>query len=1256
MPEEKKDKKVVPLAPVGNEGKKDSFTFSDKIKNSKPAASKSFANRISSKIGSDGKPKKTLFERTKRDAPFFIAAIAALLLLPFLYKYSGSAGEEPSMVTPGLEGTEFDPTRSGFDTLTGDPENQIAQLSGRDSLSLIKGFGGEPAETSDDLPYRSDLERSGFDDDYGSSSNRTSERNETNITRYRKQAAPATRAAFKKTNINPLRSAGLTSRGGGKLGVGMWGGGLKQAANKVQADAPKSSPKPVSLQPLQAVGKPSRSYFGQGAAAEARRSKDAMSKANAVQALRDAQMRAIEPGKIGGILSGEMGGPGGGNGKLERNFAFNGKEPWWWDMMKQRSQMEWEKKFNYKWGWIDWATGLAQKLADGLLSCVITGTDDWSMGKMFGAPAGVGGGAECCGMNEEKFKGAAPNVEFNPNACKGWVIAHPEVGCTTKWVEAKKNKTSLGPISQRLDCLSNGVFAARKARKASEGLAELGDCNTFYKDGHYTASYSGKYSLYHYIVGVRSADWEKYVNGLDNDRYELLHVGYIGKGATFSVNPEATGQLMNQKAFIPLFIESVAVKNKKVKNDNGTVNPTPNPAIFRGEQQIAEYDPMTGLVDKNGYTHELTYKEFLDKLSDGGLRVGNAVNQESSVLMSVKGGKRGKSWETGARCAYPLAFVSCHDTATAGVDFGDLKTSSNPAAFLSFPNVGKSAAKAASAKDVQKMFRVTYRVENRLNANDAPKGYFVQTIDNTQDYVPEEVLAKNGGREIAAKYNIAASGKGAQAVHNAMGDAGDATKSAAVTWEIRQCWNAETPWSFGRTIADGACGRTWNEKAGGVNAKDLPGIVVSSATCVYGDEGEVVSIEPEPETNCKDGETKVQQNSDGCEEQSRCQGGNWTGWTKTNSDCVCGDGTVQNLPDEPEGCHWQQTCRNNVWVKSMTNPNDPPCKRATPPTPRTKVSFYTDFTKMPDQVLSEQARSNPDSQGGTAWQTCQIADMSNTTIYMDQSTVDFLTQAINSYNGQAKETEMNAYAQQIGDNSAMVAQVVDAMRIMQTVGKKDVPKDTVCAVGKAIASQSRDPQVTDRTNALGSFLAFIDEDSSFYPTNFYRKESESEGTKYRDYRFYGCAGGKVQKYKGTDMSGYHYGLYNWNEEKYGDRNLNGRDREPYSKVLQEGIWKDFPLKALAIKNDKLLFTRVNPERLSESTNKTIDDVNRQQYHKDYQNLLKLGRSCGYGQETMSIADALKYIQVLCKEGAREKPKNGRAGLCGRAYEESHFVR
>ena len=210
------------------EKKKESFTFSDKIKNSKPIASKSFANRISSKIGSNGKPKKTLFERTKRDAPFFIAALIALLLLPFLYKYSGQVNEEV-MVTPGSEESIFDPERYGFDTVTGDPDGQVALFSGRDPLSwIITGSKStQPEEDSYDSQIYTD--RSGMDDS-SSYNDTTVEENNTNI--YKQNAPAATRAAFRRaaTKINPLSSAGLTSRSGGKLGVGMWGGGLKTAA------------------------------------------------------------------------------------------------------------------------------------------------------------------------------------------------------------------------------------------------------------------------------------------------------------------------------------------------------------------------------------------------------------------------------------------------------------------------------------------------------------------------------------------------------------------------------------------------------------------------------------------------------------------------------------------------------------------------------------------------------------------------------------------------------------------------------------------------------------------------------------------------------------------------------------------------------------------------------------------------------------------------------------------------------------------
>ena len=154
MPEEKKEKKATPFFSPSGEKKKESFTFSDKIKASKTPEPKSFANRLSSKIGKDGKPKQTIFERTKRDAPFLIAALVALLLLPFLYKYSGSVSDEP-MITPSNENSVFDPDAERYAFAPDmDPDGQIAQLSGRDSLSLITGFGkDEPEVHGDDYDY-----------------------------------------------------------------------------------------------------------------------------------------------------------------------------------------------------------------------------------------------------------------------------------------------------------------------------------------------------------------------------------------------------------------------------------------------------------------------------------------------------------------------------------------------------------------------------------------------------------------------------------------------------------------------------------------------------------------------------------------------------------------------------------------------------------------------------------------------------------------------------------------------------------------------------------------------------------------------------------------------------------------------------------------------------------------------------------------------------------------------------------------------
>lgn len=1215
MPEEKKDKKVAPLA--GNEAKKDSFTFSDKIKNSKPAASKSFANRISSKIGSDGKPKKTLFERTKRDAPFFIAALAALLLLPFLYKYSGSIEEEPSMVTPGLEGTEFDPTRSGFDTLTGDPENQIAQLSGRDSLSLIKGFGGEPAEASDELPYRSDLERSGFDDDYGRSSNRTSERNETNITRYRKQAAPATRAAFKKTNINPLRSAGLTSRGGGKLGVGMWGGGLKQAANKVQADAPKSSPKPVSLQPLQAAGKPSRSYFGQGAAAEARRSKDAMSKANAVQALRDAQMRAIEPGKIGGILSGETGGPGGGNGKLERNFAYNGKEPWWWDMMKKRSQMEWEKWFNYKWGWIDWATGLAQKLADGLLSCLITGTDSWEMGKMFGAKEGSGKDPTCCGVKEKNWEGfiGTTSISFSKEACDG-LKKNPQYAekCKDGWDPGSKAESNLGFFGARWDCLTNGALNARKNRKASEGLAEAGDCNTFYKDGRYTASYSGKYSLYHYIVGVRVLDWDKYVNGSEDDRYNLLYVGYIGKGASFSVNPEVTGQLINRKVFIPLFIESVAVKSKKDKT-KGVGKKVTKKGGEEYSDDISEAT-MVSLVNRKGKGKvELTYDEFLNKLSAGRFRAGNIDGANSKVLMSVKGGKRGKSWETGARCAYPLAFVSCHNTATVQEGFGGVDTEGNPAAFLMFPNVGKLDNTVATVwENVHQMFVATYRVEDRLN-KDTPRGYFAVTNNNSQGYASDRrVQGKDGSHGIANTYNIAASGKGAAAIKEKMGS--NSSTSASVTWEVRQNWDAKTPWSLGKFIASGS-GQNFNSETGEVEAQALPGIVVSSATCVYGDEGEL-------------GGDSTRDDCESRHESANC-------CKQKCPKCSYEKGACCENEHDSEVCCLARMGKNYIY-------EDGQCKLASDDNnrrdgkrddPSTILNLAKKISEIPSK-FQKRSMTLPQALSNSA--ACSI-QANGAEMYNPDAAGKYIDEVLKEVNSLEPLKDSSTTIQR--SDTATVGMLVDAMALAYSHNPKaEVPIEVVCSMGKTIGKRSKDPHVQTSNNMFGAFAAYIDENSSFYPARLDMHGDE-------DRRFIGCQGGTPVPSIG---GAYHYGQYNWNDKALGDQKdkvsnpkVGADGRQPYINYLKKNGWTDgsnFPLKDIG---KALEFTPSSSVDEAGRTggNGTVDEYNRYDFHEAYQQLYRQGGGCGLSSKgDMAVSDALNYVGLVCKKGDKAKPENG----------------
>ncbi len=1241
------------------EKKKESFTFSDKIKNSKPASSKSFANRASSKIGSDGKPRQTLFERTKRDAPFFIAALVALLLLPFLYKYSGSVDEEPTMVTPSYEDSAFNPERSGFDGFAGDPEGQIAQLAGRDSMSLILPFGG--AKNTEEEIDDYDETRMGYAGEGSSASHSLDEQDEeentTNIYKYRKRAPVATRAAFKRsaTKINRLPGAGRAGVTGSKLGVGMWGGGMKSAANKVRGQAPQNAPKPVSLQPLQAAGKPSRSYFGQGAAREAARSKDAMSKGNAMQALMDAQMKPVEPGKIGGILGGDFGGPGGGNGDLKREFLYNGKEPWWWDMMKQRAMMEWQKKFEYKWGWINWATDFARNILGGLLNCLITGHDDGKMGHMFGYGAGGKADPTCCGYTAKKLKPVYGEISDLEAFCTSAMKAKMQKDLGVEKCEGYKGGDSAESATAwgaRLNCF--GVFASgRKARIAANRLVtEQNQCTTFYQTGSYRAVGGEKRTLYHYVVGVPFDQVTKFFAENDPDkREEMLQIAYFAKGDSFVVDSTEAQQKINKRKFMPLFIESVAIKNRKVnKKTSGK-----DLRVEFDEVGDDEYAFLTGSdAEKVG----LKYTEFLDKLRKGGVVI--TTNQKETPIISAKGSKRGKSWNTGARCAYPLAFVSCRNHAlyaeNANPANGETVTGT-PAAFIRLPNLtAKHNDAQPSAADLNKMtphFAVMYEIQGTDNNGatgltteiDPSTGrlYYANIHSSSEGYDDEHITNDHGTdfQPNDSTYTVKVEGKGIDALNQMGLNAPQAKdqKRAVITWTVRQLYDEEKPWAIASAIANGqgvgASERGTGAKGSGAKA---PGQIVSTATCVYFDDDGVSSkVKEEPE--CPSDQTEY------CCRKWHPQG-----------DYVWKNGRCEKVTTpEPD-------------PKPNPNPNPNPGQSQSASTRLARVfAWVPNVANCRNEVAPGKTATKdsfcPEKEIPVGNDDQHCVEPAGQAIMDSNTAKEFVTQVVAKYNAENSTKPIDF------DGSFPTAgEFVDALNIATEVGINQVAKSAVCELGRNMIRLSKDKhyQQPGWHNEFGAFYVYTGEEAVLYPGKHYGDSTTC------DSRFMGVQEGSCTRHAPFE---FHHNEYTW--QGWGKRNTYGSGIEYFKKSRKEladkagnmaGDVESFPLRALMQdglngftgltdclnKGAKVKARKNGRTACGTEVNKfkgrfgfLVDGSKDGDGGRSGQ-----GLACSSLRGDMNVADALKYVKTACKVGLDFKPWGMEGSGSGRSLSDA----
>ena len=657
----------------------------------------------------------------------------------------------------------------------------------------------------------------------------------------------------------------------------------------------------------------------------------------------------------------------------------------------------------------------------------------------------------------------------------------------------------------------------------------------------------------------------------------------------------------------------------------------------------------------------IKYTKFLGVLRKGGImKDAGETDAKDSLSVSTKGAKQGKGFVTGARCPYPLVRITCENHAT--VSNQGAKINGMPYAHLTFTN-GMAGDEAYNA--MKSRFLISYMIQGEDNDvasaittstniahgqyYDIPhmeiqkyKGSWSEQLTDSAGFVTNE-LGKERKFGLSAGYQVIANSANIKKLRGS--DRTNPSNRTIITWEIRQCDSLSVD---GESINKGGCQngvikeRDEKGKVTAILGQDRPGRVVSTATCVYDDGGEVPGFPTITDDNPVDNDPPVQPEAPKPE----------PGKVKLDlANYLSGNGGIP--------AKYNEQGRKDV---GLTIP--------------TVFGFNTSLNSANCRAVGLQRLAKKDAAQA---------------VFNNSAAKSYVDSVLAAVNAAPELTAKNTEVVHSGEVS--VGQLVDAMTIayQKNLLNREVPIEVVCSLGKTIGYTSVDPDARVLRNVwrntFGAFAAYTGVNSSFYPAPVVPGE---DGKEYADRRFWGCndiktsartadeeknADGTLYKMSVDDCkksprdarcrlknivirNGHHYGNYNWNG-KYGPlgqvrRRDGDYDRNAYKKALEEGGWTTnaddpnaFPLHAIAdVVERKFGFTRkqsLTADELKTEDVAGLDDYNRREYVKAYRNIFNDVDKAGCQLDdagTMPVADALRYIGAVCTNGKNKKPGNG----------------